>query len=113
MDHRSERTAKMPKCTFCNESTELRDEHTPPVFLLSEEQGLPCVADVHSCIHLFDFLRKSEFVDVLGVASHDVVSIQSPHLLPWRNRAAASETAFLKCLIGGHQPDNPPLNMMT
>lgn len=55
-------------------TTPLGDEDEPPVFLIGEEQGLPRVTDVHGRIHLFDCLRKPEFVDVLGVAVHDVVS---------------------------------------
>lgn len=93
------------------------DPKSPPVFFIRKEESLPCIPHVHGSVHLPHCFGEPEFVDVLGEAVHQVISVQSPHPDPCPN-------AQQRLSLQHHQhkktsktkPNaqcDPPLNIMT
>lgn len=73
------------KFTDGEKNKQKEDTKSPPVLFVREEESLPRVPDVHGGVHLPHCFGEPQFVDVLGVAVHQVVSVQSPHPDPCPN----------------------------
>lgn len=93
------------------------DPKSPPVLFIRKEECLPRIPNVHGSVHLPHCFGEPQFVDVLGVAVHQVVSVQSPHPDPCPNAEQRSslehhphkKTSKTKPNAQG----DPPLNIMT